>query len=117
MPLSENDRLYISTLVQDTSKGHRARINKITEVAAGDEARKEEMIEGLAHAYATLYVQKKMAGQSVDLFYGTYQIPVDFQDRVKAHIPIITMAKAAGAGGRRKSRRRARSTKRRHRRR
>jgi hypothetical protein len=129
MPLSEEDRLYISALVQDTSKGHRARINKIKEVTAGDDARQAEMIEGLAHAYATLYVQKKMAGESVVYFFGTYQIPEDFKKRVEAHIPIIMIAKAAGEGGRRKmdnvhfsskrrrSRRRARSTKRRHRRR
>ncbi len=125
MPLSEADRLYISTLAQDTSKGHRARINKIREVTAGNDVRQSEMIEGLSHAYATLYVQKQMAGEPIVHFFGIYQIPADFQERVKAHIPLIQMAKAAGTGGRRKTdnvhfsskrRRRARSTKRRHRR-
>ena len=113
MPLSEADRLYISTLAQDTSQGHRARLNKIKEVSAGDADREAEMIEGLAHAYATLYVQKKMAGEGVDHFYGTYQIPEAFRPRVKAHIPLIMMAKAASAGGRRRRTRRKRSTRRR----
>jgi hypothetical protein len=101
MPLSEHDRLYISTLAQDTSKGHTARINKIRDAAAGNEDREAEMIEGLAHAYATIYVQKQLAGNTVDYFFGSYQIPEAFRPRVKQHISLIMIAKAAATGGKR----------------
>ena len=115
MPLSEHDKLYISTLAQDTSKGHGARINKIKDAAAGNADREAEMTEGLAHAYATIYVQKQSEGVPGHYFFGTYQIPAHFQPRVKQHIPLIMMAKAAATGGKHRRHTKSRTHKRRSR--